>query len=253
MSKRAVDEVVDLREKKARVAPYDLVYNGEYEAAKAILDEASRERLNIVRYLETRVDGESVTDSNEVYRGYSAETEAEIQAILDDPTPFDNYNAEGAPKNEKYDLLETYFGCYVSRDKDKAEGYSKRHEHGLLVTFDWRDLRARYVTGEIDFEQSNDIAWATEDFTDLFSHDIVGDLRDAMPPDHPLIANYTDEEFEDFFQSEENDEAIKGMLYDPEIYVPWSFLFGRNKELAINGIEEWSWANCKSYTRLNQF
>ena len=223
---------------KRRTDCCSLLYDGKYKAAREYLDDEGKRRLRIVEYLELRVDGKSVTDTNEVYRGYSAKTKAEIQAILDDPTPFENSTPEGGPKNPENDLLETYPGCYVTSSHDQAYAYAQRYEYGIIVTFDWRKLRANYVQKEISFEVSNDIAYATEDFSDPWSNgaEIINDLKRIMPDDHPV-------------HQLDDDAITKEEFYDeitePENCVPWSFFFGRNNELAIEGMQDWSWKECK--------
>lgn len=240
-----------------QISPYGLLYGGMYDAAAKHLDKEQRARLQILKWLEVpdeydwsaeehqwvvNLDRSTrVTDHYEVYRGYSAETEAELDAIEADPKPFQSHD-NGNPKGgDQYDLLETYPGTYVTRDKARAREYATRHDHGLLVTFDWRELRALYVLGHISFELSNDIAFATGDFANPHEEDILGDLRVAMPKDHPV--HEVDAETI-------SDEDLVDILQDPEYYIPWAFLFGRNKELAISGIEDWPMSRCKSTTRV---
>jgi hypothetical protein len=230
----------------SKVELFSLLYNGQYETAREYLDDDGKRRLRIVEYLELRVNGKSVADkdNNEVYRGYSAKTSTELQAVLDDPTPFENSTPEGGPKNPENDLLETYLGCYVTSSHDQAHGYAQRYEYGIIVTFDWRKLRANYVQKEISFEVSNDIAYATEDFSDPWSNgaEIINDLKRIMPDDHPVHQldedTITKEEFYD-------------KITEPENCVPWSFFFGRNKELAIEGMQDWSWDQCKSFEKIS--
>lgn len=232
--------------KKGKSDAYKLVFSGKFKEVRPLLSEEGRKRLDIVKYLE----GGNVCQTNLhltplVYRGYSSESKSDIDAILKDKTPFTPIAPGGDPKNAKYDLAEVYPGTYVSLNRARAMNYAERHEHGLLVAFDWRVLRALYVTEDVSFDLSNDIAYETEQFTKA-EENYLDQLAGPMSS-HPF---FMDREKD---AEEEEDEILRLLEDTEEFYVVWSALFGRNNELNLNGeIGGWDWEAVHTVTRTHR-
>lgn len=206
-----------------------------------------RNTYNTIEHRDTIIAVLDQHGVGDLYRGYSFLSAEDRDALMTDTTPFNPYHKTGEAKGRSENFMgETYFGTYTTWEKDQAEAYARRHAYGILVTFDWDVITSLYLSGSLNFEQSNDIAYATNDLCNTAA------MREVLDG----VQEYIEiEELDDVEKIP--DDALLDWCSDPRVFVLYSALYGRNKEILLSSKdsdhvqEGWTWSAVKSVEKIN--
>ena len=226
----------------------DNLVRGDYDAAtQQISDAGMKDRIAYVKFLEEAEiesfkDKSKVTlaETGELYRGYSFDSRALRSAFLQTERPWTPYARDGKPLTE---MQETYHGMYVTALRNK--GYVTRKEYGVQVTFSWPVIRAMFVLGEISFGISNDVAAASEDFSDMnLMIEMCQELIAVFGPKGqyttitkiPYSKHWPFGKHKDYYKYFETveDDKVFGFLQNEDVAAYYSLTRGSNRELCIN-------------------
>lgn len=230
---------------------YNHVREGRYDSV-AHLTFSQQVRIEVVKIIEstpvepTMEGGETILlgDTKELYRGYNFPSVAELEKFLADPTPFSPVYLDGPHSGEAKNpdsyltTSETYYGLYVTLEKQKAEAYStwSGSKSSVLLTLSWPVVRAMYVCGLLDFRTSNDAAFKTKDFSDEEGlQNIVEDVADHLPESMPdeIHAAIVGPRVSVDDLADESKEELWERVHEMPSSIIWAALYGRNREIAL--------------------